>query len=362
MQLMVDEVMLEAQVPTLPVKCQGVDGSKLKTKCDTLEPLIQASILACDESKYNIGSCINKITSMFSKRSEFEVGSEEYEEMNSRLLLGLMISQGYIDFKKNGTVVMDMPEHWYKLDACKNDWERKLCADKKPYFLATYKPKKNKSKFKTNFKDYKQTMEIIHTRAVAHWGITGEELLSMSKDELTDEQAEFVEYYTNMCEVYLRDNSTQHRLCIATEDAIGKLSYTDNIVNCKHLFKDERVKNNPKVTKEVRNLYEKYTKDIANIHATDVDENGFSCIDILRQELYADLVGLHEDIVVVYNSFVDVVYSTKSTLLFELFGDMVIDNLARKNNYEMRIPVADDNGGYEYQSKRFRIEVQKLKG
>ena len=354
-QLMVDDVMLEAQVPTLPVKCQGVDGSKLKTVCDTLEPLIQASILACDESKYNIGSCINKITAMFSKRSEFDKDSAEYKAINDRILQGLMISQGYIDFKKNGTVVMEMPRSWYNLDACETDFERKICADKKPYFLATYKPQK--TKFKNGSKTYTETMELIHTRSVARWGISGKELLSLPKEQLTQEQAEFIEHYTNTCEVFLNDNSTQHRLCIATEEEIGRLSYTDNIVNYKHLFKDERVANNPKVTKQVRKLYEDYVRNIGNLHGND---DSYSNINAQRRELMAKLVELDDDIRVVYNSLVDVVYNTKSALLFELFGDMIVDNLARKNNYEMRIPVADVNGDHEYMSKRFRIEIRSI--
>ena len=350
-QLMVDEVILEAQKPVLPVKCQAVKGEKVV--CDTTKPLIAASILACDESKYSIGGCINKITAMFSKRSEFDKDSAEYEELNKRILLGLMVSQSYIDFKKLGMVVMDMPRSWYNLNACETDFERRICADKKPYFLAKYKG----SKTVGNGKPYDETMELIHTRSIARWGISGKELLSLPKEQLSQEQVEFINYYANVCEVFLNDNSTQHRLCTATEDAIGRLNYSDNIINCKHLFKDERVITDARVTKQVRELYNKHIDEMKRVHDNDDDYDRI----LYTNEFFTELSELHEDIRVVYNSVVDVIYNTKSMLLFELFGDMVIENLARKHNYEIHIPVPDENGDCEYMSKRFRIEIRKLK-
>ena len=101
-----DKVLNEAFIKTLPVKCEAVKG--VKVICDTVKPLITASKLGCND-KYSIGTCINHITCMFSKRSLFPADSEEYKELSRRALMGLMISQSYIDFKKLGQVVMEMP-------------------------------------------------------------------------------------------------------------------------------------------------------------------------------------------------------------------------------------------------------------
>ena len=49
----VDKVLLEVQKPTLPVFCEAVKGNK--SCCDTIEPLIQANVLALNDKKYNIG-------------------------------------------------------------------------------------------------------------------------------------------------------------------------------------------------------------------------------------------------------------------------------------------------------------------
>lgn len=354
-----DPTLLEVHEKVLPCKCQGVKGTKVV--CDNREVLIQGAILGTNDKKYNIGTCINHITNMFSKRSEFSKDSAEYKELSDRILMGLMISQGYIDFKKNGTVVMEMPKHWYDLKECETDFDKSICADKKPYFLVMYQKRAEETK-----KNYKQTMMQLDLRANCYWGISAEELLAIPWNEMSDEQREVVSHWSNRLPCYLTDQSTQHKMCLATEQALQEMKIgRKETQNCSHLLKSNEVdEGNAVIEKEINSMLFIYDTKLKEIHSKkvygekqDVKKLKQQLIYDLRQQLKYAILDLHEDIKLVVNCFINVTYKKAggASLLWELFDDVIVDNLLINGKNTMYIPIQDPNGEYTYQSKKFRI-------
>ena len=371
-----DEVLLEVQEPTLPVFCEGVKGNK--SCCDTIEPLIQANILALNDKKYNIGSCINKITSQFSVRSQFDKDSREYKELNDRILMGLMISQGYIDFVKNGTVVMEMPKHWYSLKECdklnvsdeEKEFQKRICADstKKPYFLL-YNSENKKAK-----DTYKNTIDFIHTRSLINFGMTGEEFLHMNKEDMTDVMKNFYDTQMERMPIFVNDNSTQHRICLECEKAIKELAYSDKSKDFRHLLKCTNVQENKEykaLVKEAKKLHKDLKGDINNIFKNsflsdkDIKKVKYDMKNELQENFVNEvLIMCNGDVELALNVLIDTVYSgeVSPTVIWQTTWckDIMVDNLLKAKGYMMNIPVRDENGEYEYKGKRFTVKQIKI--
>ena len=93
-----------------------------------------------------VGEVKNKITSMFEVQARYEKDSREYRTLDYRIKCGQLYQQNAID-KTKGIEAKPMPDKWYnwisnKISKGKDSSEkkehwfnRKLVADKKPYFM-----------------------------------------------------------------------------------------------------------------------------------------------------------------------------------------------------------------------------------
>ena len=81
----------------------------------------------------------------------------------------------------------------------------------------------------------------------------------------------------------------------------------------------------------------------------------------MREQLKVAVLDLHEDSRLVVNCFIIVNYNSTQSLIWELFADEIIENLLEKSDYKMQIPVQDENGDLEYQSRKFKIVTVDLK-
>ena len=371
--LVTDKTLLEVFEQVEPVKCEAVKGAE-KVVCDNREVLMQGAILGCDESKYNIGTCIDHITSMYSVRSKFDRNSEEYKELEKRILMGIMISQGYIDFRKNGSVVMELPKKWYNLDFCENDFERSICADKKPYFLVKYQPQAKEKR-----DDYREVMEQLELRSSSIWGLSAEELLSIPYEELDDTQRQLVDYWSSKLPTYMIDNSTQHRMCKMTESMLKEVHISKVTEDCSDLMKNKHVaKGDKEIEKAINTHLTKYDKQRRNIQSK--KRYGFDYkekrreinreLEREREFLKKQLVELCDgDSQLALNCFINTVNKRgkSHTLIWYLFTNEIVENLLELHNYEMKIPVPVkddteiDGEVIEYQSRKFIIKTVNVK-
>lgn len=94
-----------------------------------------------------VGTITNRITTMMEVQSHFPQTSTEYNELNKRIQAGQHFQQLELD-KIKGIIAEPMPKYWYDSHKCENDFQRSICADKKPYFMIyvydDYKAKYNK--------------------------------------------------------------------------------------------------------------------------------------------------------------------------------------------------------------------------
>ena len=363
-----DEVLLEVQEPTLPVFCEALKGEKVL--CDTLQPLLDGSKLGLNDKAYNIGSCINKITNMFSVRSQFPKDSREYKEISDRILLGLCISQSYIDFKKLGQVVMEMPKHWYNLKECdlldcseeEREFQKNICADssKKPYFFL-YNPVNER--YKTKMKD---DMESFNIKCLINFGMELKDLLKLDESELTDEMKLLITLYDEKAPIFIKDNSTQHRMCLKAEEMLKQVSLTSKSTDNRELLKCSDVVEDEDYKRLVRQAKRKY-RQMSDEIRTMFSKGLYSNTKELKGEILQDIRGkfilwLLEECVderQAVNVAIDCCYDTGLSVQVvwdtEWIANIIINNLLERNDYKMSIPVKSEDGEHEYLGKKFKV-------
>ena len=365
-----DKSLLDVYEPVLPCRCETCESSIVKkTACDR-EALLAGAKIGCS-NKYNIGGLINKVTAQFSVRSMFSENSREYKELSDRILLGLMYSQSYIDAKKLGCA-FEPPKHWFSLKECdkldcseeEREFQKRICTKgKKPYFMITYQAQSERDR-----KRYKTILQEIDFRAKFYWGISGKQLLSMKQDEMNGDQILLTEFWSKDLPCFMQDDSTMHRISIAMEDALKEAKCSSHTRNCTELMKNHNTKQGDlEIEKIIEGLLMKYNEECNNIHKRKMYGDSKE-IKRYKQEKIKELQGQLRFVILdecdndsqfALNCLINVVNKTGQAhnMIWNLFADEVIENLLISHDYKMSIPVQDDNGELEYQSKRFTIKV-----
>ena len=87
----------------------------------------------------DIGPITNKITTMIDVASGFDKESEEYKELQYRIICGQNYQQNAID-KLKGIISKPLPKEWYDYFTAKDmedkEFQLSILADKKPYFFS----------------------------------------------------------------------------------------------------------------------------------------------------------------------------------------------------------------------------------
>ena len=215
---------------------------------------------------------------------------------------------------------------------------------------------------------YNRYLQFIHTRAMAHWGISGEELLAMNREDMTEEQKMLLDHQAQFCPVFARDNSTQHRLCKATEKALADIKYYENVEDNRTILKskinviEEKVE---EMKDKVLGLYNIYTNSVKAVHAKQMafkKEDTIlikqRAIEELRDNFMLDMLEVCEgNKALAINVLVDVLYENDkaTSILWELFSEELIENIISNKGRTMQIPVRDENGEHEFMGMRFKV-------
>lgn len=135
-----------------------------KKKVPTEEDIIAANKLAFND---DIGTITNRVTAMFEVQAGFAPDSQEYKELEYRIMCGQHFQQASIDRAK-GIIAKPMPPQWYSVrdnhardddgeeTIARKEFNMSIVADKKPYFMTYVYPalkKKNNEYRRSNKKN-----------------------------------------------------------------------------------------------------------------------------------------------------------------------------------------------------------------
>ena len=359
LQLITEKVFVRRNEVLLPIKCASINGNKEVIKDD--KPLIKASRVMIGDGIPSIGSVINDASKMFSVMSKLEKGSKDYEKMEQRLIQMVKISQSVIDAKKSGEFFRT-PSHWVNASNCSEE-ELKYVADKRPYFFI--------HNYDKDKKEYRQFENMVDMYSVTHWNLTGKQLLNMSEDKLTDEQKEYLDYATKKyCKLSLNDGSTMWKLTNRADDRLKEVSMSRKGQNTKDLLKIEGFEPTKDIMTQVERKYEIYIekldkkmKDIKNnlIDKEEKRKDKMLALKESKEEMEVMLALIDADDETICNALLEITYKKGSScsLVWDLYGDLIIENLLKTHNYEMNIIVEDENGT-EFKGKKYSTQLVKI--
>ena len=307
----------------------------------------------------DIGSTTNKITAMIDVASSFDKDSDEYKELQYRIICGQNYQQNAID-KMKGILSKSMPREWYDYHSAKTvenkDFNISILADKKPYFFIYNYP--------YLMKRYKKYINNANKNCLMRFGLTVDELIN--KIDKSEQESLFLMYYYRKMPIYF-NKSTMNRICWRIEqefdgykDKIKNIQFDHTIIMSNEGYYLQSRFNN------IKDLYEEYllrTKQHTQINHGKEDKDDkkikrHAFIQDFKKRAY-EICNNSEELC---NIIVDLCYTNNSSKQFawDICGDKIIDNLLTKNKYVIEYPIADENGDIEFGGERFSSYIKEL--
>ena len=315
-----------------------------------------------------VGGTTNKITSMFEVQSKFPKGSREYNILDYRIKCGQLYQQNAID-KTKGIEAKPMPDTWYNwiankltkaktTDEKKTFWmNRKIIADKKPYFMQYIYPSE-----KATLNKYKKTN---NEKCLMRFRITLEELLN--KKSKTKDEEKFVYCYYDRMPLGTAP-CTINRICWRIEELFDK-----RVVKNDAPFDYSILKSNIEYTSNmysrIKKIYESYKKELQyymqyakseRLKSEDRQIQKYLIKEQFKEKCFKICPNEDE----LCNIVLDLCYSkSKNSKQFawDICGETFIKNLLRRNHYKVSFPKLDVDGDIEFDGMRFSMVETEIK-
>lgn len=322
-----------------------------------------------------VGGTTNEITTMFEVQSHFEKGSREYNILDYRTKCGQLYQQNEID-KTKGIDSKPIPQEWdnwisNRITPLKGEdnliltnkekkqrvLNRKILADKKPYFMRYIYPNSNNK--------YKQYIQHTEQKCKIKYGVDIKTL--RLKENKTKEENEFLDYFDNHYPLGMGD-CVINRICRNIENKFddklkanikGEFDYS--------ILKSVGYEYSKQDYKKIEDIYKQYKKCSSDIMKKLKSEKSSSddnmCMRYMLKRTFKDMcfnICPNENILC--NIVLDLCYNSDKSKKFswDICGDVFIKNLLKLNNYEITFPKKDKNGDIYFKGERFSMKTTKI--
>lgn len=343
------------------------------------QKLTQKNLIKNDLNGFGsrIGQITNTASTMIAKQASFEKGSPEWNELELRVKLLRMYQGEEID-KAKGLTAQPIPKYWTKKQKIdyENDtqeeiqekqFNNRIVADKKPYFMGYIYPKM--------LEDHKKYQRKNNIKAIRKFGKNINDLLAT---EDKDEQEKHMVMMYNRYQPTLKNKCAMNELCSYIERADFDLKYfkakkEDEFDYKKLLSKDYIVRPRSMLYQRVDSIIKKYKGKLQDINFStnllmnsdmskkDIEEfvKEISFVNYLYfLEKDIERIGINTS--EVYNYFVEMIYSKYKQgygILWDIFS---ADILKMLNKGKMIIPVEKKDGDISYFGKRYSLMEVKI--
>lgn len=359
-----NSVLVDNFRPLPSIMCIQRNATKIEI---TEDALIQSNI---DSFGDDIGKTTNWITTMFDVQAQFPPDSEEYKVLEYRIMCGQLYQQNAID-KAKGIIAKPMPKEWYdrmsnrivegltEEEILQKQFNLSILADKKPYFMRYIYP--------NLMSQYNTYIKNTDKKCIREFRQTIEELISKSSDELTEAEAEFIDYYYKRMPVGMND-CVMNKICRRFEDEFDNY-FLKNVSDDE--FNYDIMKSGQSYTatqyKAVEKLYEQYTKRLQEYmqfskrERIDEDESA-SRRSIMVRDFKIECQRACSNSEQLCDIILDLCYSRSGSKQFcwDICGEEIINNLFANNNNLLFYPVMNDDGDIEFCRNKFSLECVEV--
>ena len=355
-------IILKGVIPLNAILCVQKNAEKKKV---TLKDMRESNKKAFGNE---VGSVTNRVTSMYEVMAGYDKNSEEYKALEYRIQCGQNYQQNSID-KCKGIVCKDMPKEWYDYKSLKikeddtdeikaqKEFDKKIVANKKPYFMCYIYPKL--------MKDYKNFINNTNKNCLMRFGIDVDNLIN--KVNKTEEEIIYLEYYKNKMPVGINP-------CIMNQIA---WKVEDEFKDIKNSIKKTKFDKTIYMTdisisktnkKKMLNLYDKYKKTVtqfmknANREKTDKEtkkEKFNEFINVFLNEALKICSNEEE----MCNTLIDSCYEDINArgFIWNIAGKQILRNLAKNNNNTIKYPIRKENGNVTFNGESFTFLSREMK-
>ena len=324
-----------------------------------------------------IGQITNTVSTIVGMIPMFPEGSEERKVLESRVKAGCAAQSRQIDKTKIGENVKELATVCRQFQHIKDEdteeekarkqFLNSILADRKPYFF--------RYKYRQTDKEYREYITQKNEDCHQHFRIWLGELLAMSKEEMTEEQKEFVDYYNRFMPVVTSD-CVMNKICWYIESIdfdIKKKIRSSEKFDYRTLQSENFIPNDKKLYEQI---YELVTETIKRWNTmksdqakknviknpTNKSENAFS-----RENEYLALKMALDEICpndeTMSNYLVQLFYVDKTSLnkniLWELYGRQIFENIKSKTSV-CYFPKKNPLGSMEFLYENYSIEKVDL--
>lgn len=315
-----------------------------------------------------VGEVTNKITTMFEVQARYPKDSREYRILDYRIKCGQLYQQNSID-KTKGIEAKPMPSTWYnwisnKISKAENTsqkkefwFNRKLIADKKPYFMQYIYPAE---KAKMN-----QYIKKNNEKCIMRFRITLDELLS--KNNRTDDEEKFINCYYNRMPLGIAP-CTVNKICWKIEDLFDNTEWINNDNFDYSILKCD-IEYTKQLYNKIKKIYERYKRETANYmqyaksERIKSDERQMQKY-IFKEQFKRQCLEQCPNEEYLCNIVLDLCYSKSKhskQFAWDICGDMFIQNLLKRHNYMITYPTLDENGDIEFNGMNFSMKTTEIK-
>lgn len=315
-----------------------------------------------------VGEVTNKITSMFEVQARYEKDSREYRTLDYRIKCGQLYQQNAID-KTKGIEAKPMPDKWYnwisnKISKGKDSSEkkehwfnRKLVADKKPYFMQYVYPTE-----RTRMNEY---IKKNNEKCIMRFRIALDELLT--KENKTQEEEKFIYCYYQRMPLGTAP-CTINKICWKIEELfddtewINSEDFDYSILKCDVEYSNQ-------LYNKIKKIYDRYRRETANYmqyaksERIKSDERQMQKY-IFKEQFRRQCLEQCPNEEYLCNIVLDLCYSKSKyskQFAWDICGDMFIQNLLKKRNYMVSYPTLDENGDIEFNGLHFSMKTTEIK-
>ena len=354
--------------------CEGKTSSKMAN------PKKEDFIKAIKDGFGNkVGSVTNFGSSCYDKLSLFEEGTEEYKEIDKRIMCIQYLQQECIDSAKNGLPPKPIPSYWNNFNSEKlNMFEdkengvlkegitdeeieqiafyKRILVDKKPYYFRYIYKESNKQ-----YMDFVKTMESSSLRG---FNKTIEEL--RFTENRTPEEQEFLDRFDD--KLPLSDNpciinKIAHKVEREFYKVFGYNKRCNDFDYTIYQYNGVEEKATPKQIKDICNLYNQY-KDINKDRKSNkvANEDTYEWFNNLYDGLIkeASMIIPNEELLV--NTLIELSYNkSKITKAFAWYvgGEQILRCMLSKNGNKIEYPVRDLEGDIVFDGEIFKM-IEKV--
>lgn len=311
----------------------------------------------------DIGKTTNWITSMFDVMAGLDKDSPEYRELEYRVRTGQLYQQNAIDRIK-GIIAKPMPSYWHSHKGHPDDvpsetqeLNRKIVADKKPYFMIYI--------YEDLRKQYKKYITNVNRTCLRQFRKTIEELENIDLQFMTDEERDFYGKYKKYMPVGMND-CTVNRICRRVEQRLDgyfrkhpELPKFDYIVmksGCEYTRRQYEMLRD--IYKEYISSCQEYCKKSSNtkVRKENADDILYNRL-LLKEEFVRKCYMVSSNEKQLCDLLLDICYAKENTkqLCWDVCGIQIVNNLVEKNGGFLEYPMLDDCGDIDFGGRKFSM-------